>query len=273
MEENGLSVNNDDFEKIRNRIMENINKKQKEHEKKQLKSPEYIQGIKYLHSITFDFINTLRFISFYSTRADDIYKEFLTISVIDELIESSIAISYLSEQGIYNPLKRELRYLLELTVKSVGVDFNMMGKSLSERIDYFQNKVPSSSIDYIDTYRLPFNDLENNEFKSDIKDLFYKSSSYVHPSKKQFTERLYNKQKGNYIGFDTAEMLSKFNKLLFRAYDIIITLLFHGFGESMTGDLFIQIFDKNKKWKYHKGKYVGKYSHLFDCKVERKKLC
>jgi hypothetical protein len=272
MEENSLLENNDNFQKIRDELIEHLKEKQEQHDQRQFKSQEYIQGIKYLHSITVDFINTLRCISFYSTRADDIYKEFFTISVIDELIESSIAISYLSEQGIYNPLKRELRYLLELTVKSVGIDYNMMGKSLSKKIEYFQNKVPRSSIEYIETYRLPFNDTENNEFKSDIKDLYYKSSSYVHPSKKQFIERLNNKQKGNYIGFDTAEMLTKFNKLLFRAYDIIITLIFHGFGELMTGDLFIQIFDDQKKWKYHKGKYVEKYSHLFDYKAE-KKMC
>jgi hypothetical protein len=273
MTENSLFANNDEIKEIRDELIEHLKEDQKEHEQKQLKSQEYIQGIKYLHSITVDFINTLRLVSFYSTRADDIYKDFFTISVIDELIESSIAISYLSEQGIYNPLKRELRYLLELTVKSVGIDYNMMGKSLSQKIEYFQSKVPNSSIEYIETYRLPFNDMENDKFKSDIKDLFYKSSAYVHPSKKQFIERLNNKQKGNYIGFDTAEMLTKFNKLLFRTYDIIITLLFHGFGESMTGDLFIQILDDNKKWKYHKGKYVGKYSHLFDYKSERKRFC
>jgi hypothetical protein len=245
--------------------------KQKEHTIKQLKGQEYIQGIKYLHSITFDFINAIRSISFYSTRADYIYREFFTISIIDELIESAISISYLAEQGIYNPLKRELRYLLELVVKSVGIDYNMMGKSLAEKVEYFKREVPNSSIEYIETYRLPFNVNENLELMSEIKDLYYKTSAYVHPSKKQFMERLGNARKGNYIGFDSAEMLTKFNKEVFRAFDLILTLMFHGLGESMAGDLFIQLFDSMPKWKYHNGKYVNKYSHLFDYKAERKK--
>ncbi len=42
-------------------------------------------------------------------------------------------------------------------------------------------------------------------------------------------------------------MLEPINKLIFRAYDMILTLLFHGFGLSMSGDLFLQLFDDNKK--------------------------
>lgn len=51
-------------------------------------------------------------------------------------------------------------------------------------------------------------------------------------------------------------MLADMNKLIFRAYDMILVMLFHGFGDSMSGDLFIQLLDDNKKWKFHKSKYV-----------------
>lgn len=64
-------------------------------------------------------------------------------------------------------------------------------------------------------------------------------------------------------------MLADINKLIFRAYDIILMMIFHGYGHSMSGDLFVQLFGDNIKWKFHKGKYVKDYSKNFDYKHER----
>jgi hypothetical protein len=50
---------------------------------------------------------------------------------------------------------------------------------------------------------------------------------------------------------------------------MVLVMLFHGFGDSMSGDLFIQLLDDNKKWKFHKSKYVKEYSKNFDYKHER----
>lgn len=55
-------------------------------------------------------------------------------------------------------------------------------------------------------------------------------------------------------------MFNEINKLVFRAYDMILTMVFHSFGYSMSKDLFEQIFNDNPIWKFHKGKYVKEYS-------------
>ena len=209
-------------------MLEHLRQKSKEHKENVLSSQEFIQGTKYLRSITKDFINALRSISFYSTRAGEMYRDFFFMRVIDELIESVIAISILSEQGIYNPLKRELRYLIELSVKSVGVDYLMMGKSIDEKTIFLETSVPNSSIEFIDKYPLPFDESGNNQFRAEIKDYFYKACAYVHPSGRQLRERLERARNGNYIGFDTAKMLTESNSLVFRAFDMILTLMFHG---------------------------------------------
>ena len=41
---------------------------------------------------------------------------------------------------------------------------------------------------------------------------------------------------------------------MFRVYDIALTLFFHGYDLSMTGDVFINPLDEHPKWKFHKGK-------------------
>jgi len=233
-------------------------------------SQDYQQELKLIKDITNDFVYTLNLISLYSTRAGKLYDDFLTIKAIDDILQSVIAILSLVENGIHNTVKRELRYLIEMMTKYIIVDYEKMGESLATKTQYLKDSIPNSSIDVIDQYSPPLQGTKNAEFKAEVKDFFYKACDYVHPSKKQIDEQIKNYEKGNTIGFESSKMLADINKLIFRAYDMILVMLFHGFGDDLSGDLLIQLLDDNKKWKFHKSKYVKEYSKNFDYKHERK---
>lgn len=241
------------------------------HETDVVNSQQYQQELKYLSNFSLDAIQTIRTISIYSTRAKEIYDQFLTVRSSDNLIQSIVGLRDLVLSGIHNTAKREIRYMLEMTVKYLVVDQEKMDKSLPEKIQHLADNIPSSSIEIIDSLSTPFTIAIDKQFKDEVKDMFYKACAYVHPSKRQIDEQVDNYSKGIHIGFETAKMLADINKLLFRAYDIILTMLFIGFGQSMSGDLFIEIYDIEPKWKFHKGKYLKEYSRLFDYKVERQK--
>ncbi len=258
------------IEELRSQLWKTISTKTSDWKEKVYDSQQYQQELKFSRDMTYDFVNSLRSVAFYSTRAGDIYVNFLTIHAIDDLLQSAIGILSMLENGIYNPVKRELRYLIEMMTKFVIVDYDKMGESLKTKTEYLNKEIPNSSIEIIDNYNPPFKKEKNKEFKNEVKDFFYKSCAYVHPSKKQVDEQIRNYTTGNTIGFESAKMFGTTNKLLFRAYDMILTMIFHGFGLSMSGDLFIQLFDENSKWKFHKGKYVRELSKLFDYKQERK---
>lgn len=75
----------------------------------------------------------------------------------DDLLESAIALPVLIRDGIFNVARRELRYLLEATVKYVYVDQQLPAEaSLDERIRFLGDnaKVPRSSITPIDEVTL-----------------------------------------------------------------------------------------------------------------------
>jgi hypothetical protein len=57
------------------------------------------------------------------------------------------------------------------------------------------------------------------------------------------------------------------NKAIFEVYDIILAILFSCFGNSMSGDIFEQVLDLNKKWKFHKGKYTSQISKVLHYSV------
>lgn len=244
-------------------------KQRQEDFQKLVESDAFKQERKFLSGFSSDAVNTIRNISFYSTRAKTIYDEFLTIRATDDLIQSAISMFFLIDNGIHNIAKREIRYLLEMTVKYLVVDQECDGKPLSEKTQYLQDNVPNSSIEVVDRLNLPFDSDINKQFKDDVRDVFYKACAFTHPSKLQIDEQIRYYEKGIYLGFETAKMLASVNKTVFRAYDLILTMLFVGFGQSISGDLFIEIYDNNAKWKFHKGKYVRMYSKLFDYKFER----
>jgi hypothetical protein len=247
----------DDFiEELRKTIISNQQQKRQDHRKDVLESVEYKNEVKYLHDFTFDFTDVLRAISIYSTRGGDIYPNFLTIRFIEELLESAVGILSLVSNGSHNMARREMRYLLELAVKYVIIDYELMGKPLSEKLEYLATNIPNSSIEVINRYHPPLEENLNSLFKNEVRDYFYKACAYVHPSKRQLSERLENQKNGATIGFETTKMLKEMNKIIFRGYDMILFMVFHGFGHSMSKDIFEQLLVDNKKWKFHKGKYI-----------------
>lgn len=254
----------DPIEELKNAILNTLSVKKSEWDETVFKSQQYQQELGYIRDITKDFIDAIRAVAFYSTRAGALYDDFLTIKAIDDILQSAIGIQSMIENGIHNTPKRELRYLIEMMAKYVIVDYAKMGKSLIVKTEYLRSDIPNSSIEIIDRYNPPFSDKLNQEFRNEIKDFFYKACAYVHPSKRQIDEQINNYENGNTIGFESAKMLESINKLTYRAYDMILLLLFHGFGLSMSKDLFEQIFKENPKWKFHKGKYIKEFAKLSD---------
>ncbi len=261
---------NDPLKELADKIKSELKDKTQKHKEDVLDSQQFKQEVKYLSDFSFDAIQTIQHISLYSTRAGNIYDNFLTVRASDDLLQSILAIRNLTVDSIHNIAKREIRYMLEMTVKYLLVDQVKSGAGINEKTQYLTDNIPNSSIEVVDRLSLPFDAGKNQEFMNEVKDIFYKSCAYVHPSKKQIEEQLANYSKGNTIGFETAKSLADLNKVLFRTYDIILTMLFTGFGPSMSGDLFIELYDDMPKWKFHKGKYVKQYSALFNYKQERK---
>lgn len=252
----------DPIEELRKQLMESLSNKKSEWEDKVYNSQQYQQEVKYLNDISMDFVDSLRTVAVYSTRAGNLYDNFLCIRAIDDILQSSIGILSMIQNGIHNTVRRELRYLLEMITKYVFVDYAKMSESLNIKTDYLKNEIPNSSIEIVDEYSTPFSSPLKEEFKSEIKDFFYKACAYVHPSKRQIDEQIRNYGKGHTIGFESAKMFSDINKVVYRAYDMILVMMFHSFGFSMSGDLFEQIFNDNQKWKFHKGKYTKEYAKL-----------
>ena len=69
---------------------------------------------------------------------------------------------------------------------------------------------------------------------------------------------------------ESVATLNRFNKLAFQVYDLVLVRIFYSIGLSMAGDIFTGVLDDEPKWRFHKGKFVGRMSRCFDYKHERR---
>ena len=235
-------------------------------------SAEYLAQMTYMERLTKDFIVGMNSAALAFTRYPD-GKDWLLQSSMDDLLESAISLVALGRQGVFNVGRRELRYMIETAVKCVYVDQTLPGNTpIIERIDFAGNgdRLPRSSIDVVDllTVRML---KEPGEFVSSVHSAFGALSGYTHLSGPQLEERRRRVERGEFMGFESASTLRAFNRLLAQSYDLVLTVIFEGIGAAFTGDLFVQVFDADPDWKFHKGRYVRQISAFFDYKAERQR--
>ncbi len=233
---------------------------------------QYVAQQMTLDRLTQDFILAIRSAAIAFTRHPE-SNNWLLHRFVDDVLESSIAIFALARQGVFNVGRRELRYLLEAVVKHVFVDQRFAESApLEDRLAFLNEstKVPRSSVDPVDDLVIRML-AEPKLLKATAHSAFGNLSGYTHPSKRQLDEQLRRAERGEYSGFESSATLEAFNRLVAQSYDVILALVFEGIGPAFTGDLFINVFDVNPGWRFHKTKFVGEISRYFDYKAERQR--
>lgn len=235
-----------------------------------MKSQKYQQEIKYFERLISDFALAVRGISLYSSRYYNLYENSLVIRHVDELLESAIACEMLVENGMINPARRDLRYMLESTVKYLVVDQNIKDASYDEKIKYFDDNIPKSSISCVNEIEIISLKVDDNKkFIDSVNDVYKKLCKYIHPSKHNIDELIKREKKGAYLGLETDVEIRSLNNLVFKVFELIICCYFTVLGFSLSGDIFIYALDGKTDWKFNKSKYIKIISHSYDYKIEK----
>tara|TARA_R110000744_G_scaffold158819_1_gene274859 strand:- start:17394 stop:18347 length:954 start_codon:yes stop_codon:yes gene_type:complete len=247
-----------------------VEAKQEQH-KAIVEAPEYRLQLARLEQLTFDFIGALRLCWFASTRADDWVDKSLFMRSIDDLMQSAVMIRTAVHEGARNSARRELRYMIELAIKSLYVDQHMPTSSLEHRLIFFDRKLDPASIAPVKN--LEFHILGTLDAETVVKKLlaaYSRACGYVHPSVFQIEERLELATKGISPGFETADELCQSNDEVFEAYSLTLVLLFEAIGGSFAGDIWETggLGDRDD-WVFHGHPLVAALDEHFDYKAER----
>ena len=224
--------------------------------------------IRTLNALTADFTGALQAASLATTRHKP-FENLLAWRFLDDAVESAIAVHGNALNGLHNPARRELRYCVESAVKNLYVDQQFeMDASVEERLAFLETEVKRSSIDAVDEAKLTFFWDDKKPFVDDVKSVYGDLCGYVHVSRRQLEERLRLALKERNWGFETTDELRRLNALISRTYDILLVFMFHGLGAQLTGDVFTQVLD-DRKWRFHRTKWVKQVSTSFAYKAER----
>jgi hypothetical protein len=255
----------DPFEEVSRELARNVAKR----DEREASKP-YLDAQIHLDRLVNDFVAALQASVIYTTRIPA-SQQWLVQNLADEMLESTLLITRLPRDGFLNAPRRELRYLLEAAVKYVFVDQQVdSSASLEDRVAFLADttKVPRSSVAPIDEVRVLLV-ADEGDFRRAVKQSFAALSGYVHPSRRSLEERLQRAGRGEIAGFEGPGALEALGKSARRTLDLVLVLLFQGLGPSLTGDLFVQVFDEQRDWKFHRTHYCAQVSRAFDYKAER----
>lgn len=240
--------------------------------KRELESPEYLEQLHRHELMWRSLAMYLSFCKMNFSRAGDIARRNFFLRVMDDFLQSIVAINFLCKEGIHHTCRRELRYLLELSVKACLIS----QKSENSEIDFEgqieeHKKVLKKSefnlINAVDCRLLPEQAAE--EFKKEVKTLYGVLSAYSHSTPFQVSERVAREKSGKTIGYEGADELRELNEHAQLAYSYIATLLAHAVEEWVLGDFLVESTGGSNSWYFRKSKYIAMLDERFDYKHER----
>jgi hypothetical protein len=172
-------------------------------------SEPYQKEVKFINRITDDVIYVLQLCQHYRDLAPEYSDNSLVIQSTVDLAQSVLAAWELSRKGLINPIRRELRYIIESSVKHLYVDQLTYGQrplmKLEDRLKYIETHL-DSSLDARHKLELEgFHPEDAEQFVSELYDAYRACCAYVHVSRSQIDERLELAQKGRSLGFESPE--------------------------------------------------------------------
>jgi len=233
-------------------------------------SKEFQDELKFLQRTRDSFIKAFTAITVYSSRSPYLCRKSLLFTDVEDILQSSLSYAALVPEGILNVTRRELRYILETVCTHYYVDSQQFDRSLEERVTFLRSLGRQPKIELLTNAKFEaFDSTKSADFISDVSQLYSLLCEFVHPSAQQIEERLRRIEAGRFSGFERVEDLRRLNRDVFRTLDIVLAVYFRALSLSLAGDIFTQVLDDDKSWKFHKGRWCGIISHHFDYKFER----
>lgn len=233
-------------------------------------SEAYLAQERRLVSLQQAFSAALATIWLMAGRSNALAEHSLSFAFTHDAFQTMGAVTFLASQGMYAPAKRELRYLLESSVKHAYVDLKQGSAPLPDRITYLDKAVPRSSLDFIKNQAFfGLTTEQEQDFKGSVLSTYKRLSVYVHRTPTQLRQELQQMGKGapepKLVAFD----LEQFNRECFSVYDMAVFLQFQVLGFSLSGDVFVYAFDPVRHWAFHRGKFCNLLSKHYNYKGER----
>lgn len=187
-----------------------------------------------------------------------------------DYLQSTIAMPLLIQEGIHNVCRRELRFILVMSIKLCSVQQQQYSSDVSMKLNTLKLTLDSTNISMqkqLDLHLLPA--AERPAFYQEVGRLYSETSRYVHLSQAQILERVAMVDQGRTSGNESAEDVEILNKLIARGLACSLIFLLHSVPDYVAGDLLVQSDGSSLNWFFAGSNFIAHMDEQFDYKQER----
>lgn len=232
--------------------------------------PDLASPLKETNDIVLSYLGALNFI-IQDTRRDPAYLDNHLLSYLaQDFLQSAISIVTLSMEGLTSVVKRELRFIIETSIKLCFVQQKAYSSTIQEKLDRFDKELSSQRISIKQNLELSMLPDELKEpFGEEVGRIYGLTSSYVHLTPVQIQERIAAVNAGWTAGKERAADVEALNALLSQGLAISLTLLFHSVPSYVAGDWMVEDDGSTVAWYFAKSRFLAGIDGYFDYKAER----
>ena len=236
----------------------------------ELESDEYKEEYKRHLYILNSFLRCMAFIQLDCSRSTILRDKLFCLSVIDDILQSIVAIKCLAAEGIRNSCRRELRYLIELSIKACLISQKQSENNIEDQISEFHKTIESTNISMINEIDFHFfNSTDKARFITETKRIYGELCLYVHSTPSQMQERIALNSRGRYIGREGTNELKGLNDEIGKALSYVLMLFFHAIPNWCVGDYIVEKDGTTVDTFFSKSTYFSLVDEFYDYKHER----
>jgi hypothetical protein len=236
-----------------------------------LEIPEAIrQQVRQAEMICQSFLFGLQFVVMDTARDPGYLDNHLLSYTSQDYLQSTIALPLLIQEGIHNVCKRELRFILEMSIKLCSVQQQQYSLDVATKLNTLKATLDSTNISMqkqLDLHLLPQTEL--SAFYQEVGRIYGETSSYVHLTQAQILERVAMVDQGRTSGNENAADVEALNTLIARGLACSLVFLLHSVPEYVAGDLLVQSDGTSLNWYFSQSRFIANMDEQFDYKHER----
>lgn len=218
------------------------------------------------------FLFGLQFIVADTARDPTYFDNHLLSYTSEDYLQSTVALPLLIQEGIHNVCRRELRFILEMSIKVCRLQQQQYNLDVVSKLGALKATLDATNISMQKQLKLDLlPDAVRQQFYQEVGRIYGETSEYVHLTHSQITERIARVDQGRTSGNENAADVEVLNRLIARGLACSLVFLLHSVPDHVAGDLLVQDDGSSLGWYFAQSQFICHIDEQFDYKHERQK--
>ena len=232
--------------------------------------PEVDAALRHTAQLCSDYLQGVVFLAMDTARNSDYSNTHLLTFAIDEFFEVAVAIPDLARGACYNTCRRELRFLLEASIKLCFVQQSSAQSTIEDKLVIFQRELDSSSISLKNSVSLDLlPEIDREELSSQVGRLYGETSKFVHLTVHQLESRMRIAGQGHAPASLSKESLISLNESIEKTLSASFVYLSHSVPQYAAADFLVRRDGSSNEWCLGSNRFIALLDEHFDYKHER----